>query len=250
MKKYNVLIAETNSKAVETTKQMLSNIQDLNIVDVVRTGKEAINAVRENDIDMVMCDLYTQGIDGCGVVSVIKADPDIKNKPFCVIYSTIYNDIVIDNAYKMGSDYFLVKPFSDIMVGELVRLMKTKTTKIEPMHYNKDKVLHDITKLFTEIGLSNRIAGYGYLRDAVCACIENPKMLEGVTKILYPELDHNKSASCTERAMRYAIESVFTKGNIESLEKVFGYRGCDFDKPSVTEFIACVSNYIMINYNM
>ena len=74
---------------------------------------------------------------------------------------------------------------------------------------------------------------------------EENELINGVTKVLYPKVaeEYNTTASRVERAIRHAIEVAWSRGNLEAINRVFGFtvdtrRG----KPTNSEFIALVAD--------
>ena len=64
-------------------------------------------------------------------------------------------------------------------------------------------------------------------------------MINAVTKVLYPEVakKFNTTPSRVERAIRHAIEVAWDRGDIEVLQKFFGYTVSNIKgKPTNSEF--------------
>ena len=102
-----------------------------------------------------------------------------------------------------------------------------------------------VTGVIHELGVPAHIKGYDFLRRAIMLCIEDEKLIHSVTKILYPAVAkyYETTPSRVERAIRHAIEVAFDRGDVDTLERYFGYtiknsRG----KPTNSEFIALISD--------
>ena len=96
-------------------------------------------------------------------------------------------------------------------------------------------------ELLHSFGMPAHLRGYGFLITAITIAVENPSSVLMVTKDIYPEVakQHLTTPSRAERAMRHAIETAFTRGNIKVLHDFFGYtihpkRG----HPTNSEFIS------------
>ena len=76
-----------------------------------------------------------------------------------------------------------------------------------------------------EIGVPAHIKGYQYLREAIMIAVGDMDVINAVTKVLYPEVAHRFSTtpSRVERAIRHAIEVAWDRGDLETLQKYFGY---------------------------
>ena len=100
-----------------------------------------------------------------------------------------------------------------------------------------------------EIGVPAHIKGYQYLRDAIIFVIEDINLLGAVTKELYPMIaeKYNTTASRVERAIRHAIELAWDRGNIDLMNKYFGYTiDVERGKPTNSEFIAMISDRLRL----
>ena len=106
-----------------------------------------------------------------------------------------------------------------------------------------------VTSIILEIGVPAHIKGYQYLRDSIMLAVEEPEVINGVTKILYPTVakKNGTTASRVERAIRHAIEVAWDRGDLETLQKFFGYTVSNAKgKPTNSEFIAMISDRIRL----
>mgnify|MGYP002803338987 CR=1 FL=1 len=79
--------------------------------------------------------------------------------------------------------------------------------------------------------------------------VENMDVINSVTKVLYPEVAkrYNTTASRVERAIRHAIEVAWDRGDLETLQRFFGYTVSNAKgKPTNSEFIAMISDRIRL----
>ena len=82
---------------------------------------------------------------------------------------------------------------------------------------------------------------------------DNPDMIGGITKELYPELasKFDTTTSRVERAIRHAIEVSWNRGNWDLMEEIFG-NSVDIDraKPTNSEFIVTVADKLRLDNHM
>ena len=106
-----------------------------------------------------------------------------------------------------------------------------------------------VTEIIHQLGVPAHIKGYHYLRAAILASLENPELLESVTKMLYPTvaMKFDTTASRVERAIRHAIEIAWDRGDLDVLNSYFGYtvNTCK-GKPTNSEFIALVTDKLRL----
>ena len=80
---------------------------------------------------------------------------------------------------------------------------------------------------------------------------ENPNMIGGITKELYPEIasKYNTTVSRVERAIRHAIEVSWNRGDWNLMEEIFGH-SVDIDKakPTNSEFIVTISDKLRLEF--
>jgi len=78
---------------------------------------------------------------------------------------------------------------------------------------------------------------------------EEINLMGAVTKELYPMIadKYNTTASRVERAIRHAIELAWDRGNVDLMNKYFGYTiNIERGKPTNSEFIAMVADKLRI----
>ena len=110
-----------------------------------------------------------------------------------------------------------------------------------------------ISNIFISIGIPAHIKGYHYLREAIILSINDPEMLESITKILYPTVAETFSTtpSRVERAIRHAIETAWDRGDVDILNGMFGYTiSVGKGKPTNSEFIALITDNLRLKFKL
>ena len=133
-------------------------------------------------------------------------------------------------------------PFSDELEGDAGEVA------VEKKAHDLEK---DVTDIIHEIGVPAHIKGYQYLREAIMMSVEDREMLSAVTKILYPAIakKYHTTSSRVERAIRHAIEVAWNRGNMDTLDAMFGYTiNVGKGKPTNSEFIALIVDKIRLQY--
>ena len=106
-----------------------------------------------------------------------------------------------------------------------------------------------VTSIIHEIGVPAHIKGYQYLREAIMIAVDDMDVINAVTKVLYPEVAKRFSTtpSRVERAIRHAIEVAWDRGDLETLQKYFGYTVSNAKgKPTNSEFIAMIADRLVL----
>ena len=79
--------------------------------------------------------------------------------------------------------------------------------------------------------------------------VDDMDVINAVTKVLYPEVAKRFSTtpSRVERAIRHAIEVAWDRGDLDVLQKYFGYTVSNVKgKPTNSEFIAMIADRLVL----
>ena len=109
----------------------------------------------------------------------------------------------------------------------------------------------DVTNILLEIGIPAHIKGYQYIREGIIMAFYDRNMLHYITKFLYPSIakKYKTTSSSVERTIRHAIEVAWRRGNMETLEEVFGNTVCaGKGKPTNSEFMALLTDKLRLEY--
>ena len=163
-----------------------------------------------------------------------------------IVYSAYIRGSVTLQAAEFGADYFIMKPCSSQLVAERIRQLY-QVSPVAPANNEHLETL--VTSVIHEIGVPAHIKGYQYLREAIIIAVEDMEVINAVTKVLYPEVARrfDTTASRVERAIRHAIEVAWDRGDIETLQKYFGYTVSNAKgKPTNSEFIAMIADRLQL----
>ena len=245
-----VLMIDDNVKLIEAVKEYFKNSDKIKIVDEAYDGFEGFNKIKENssNYDIVLLDLIMPKKDGLYVLESLK-DNSISMK---VIVETSYNQSeVIREVSEYGVNYFILKPFDlDDLEKKIIDSFKKKEEKSIDFYNSNLQV--SISKMLHDLGIPSHIKGYQFLRDAVSMIFENPDIIGGITKELYPELAsrYDTTVSRVERAIRHAVEISWNRGDIDLMEKIFGHSVyIDRAKPTNSEFIVTIADKLRLDFH-
>ena len=123
-----------------------------------------------------------------------------------------------------------------------------RNTSIDIYHNN---LQISITKILHELGIPSHIKGYQYIREGISIIYDNPDVIGGITKELYPSIasKFDTTVSRVERAIRHAIEVSWNRGDWDLMEDIFGH-SVDIDKakPTNSEFIVTVADKLRLEF--
>lgn len=242
-----LLAADKDDATLRLASALRNNKMDVRVCG--KNGIELIKCYEEKSPDILIMDAFLQSIDALGVIERISVISPEK-RPLIVVMSGINNTNFEREITKCGADYYFLKPIDPQMMAErIVQLMSWKGVSVTNNRNGTEDLSVEITEILHQIGVPAHIKGYQYVRDAIRLTVENPDMLNSVTKILYPTVAKNfkSTSSRVERAIRHAIEVAWDRGDVEFLNSYFGYtiqsqRG----KPTNSEFVAMISDKIRL----
>ena len=261
-KKLNVAIADDNEKMVEVLGQIIEEDKDLELVGKAHNGEEICNIIREKEPDVVVLDIIMPKMDGLAVMEKFANDKSLKKIPSFIVVSAVGQERITENAFNLGADYYILKPFDNQMLlnrikhvrraGERrIRQIGRQPERTEDNPVPVRNLETDVTNIIHEIGVPAHIKGYQYLRDAIILSVNDMEMLNSITKILYPTIakKHQTTASRVERAIRHAIEVAWSRGKMDTIDELFGYTvSTGKGKPTNSEFIALIADKIRLEY--
>lgn len=135
--------------------------------------------------------------------------------------------------------------------AEIRGLMKGGETDASPAREKAPDIKTElaIRKALKDLGMPEHIKGFRYTLEAIRLCVEDDKMLEMITKRLYPEVArrYDTTASRVERAIRHGIDLVWERCSLDNLYEYFGYSiSPNKGKTTNSEFIAKVSGVVRL----
>lgn len=249
MKKIKVLMIDDNIALTEMVKEYFKDNKKIEIVSCCNNGEEGLKVItnKETEFDIILLDLIMPKKDGVAVLEELKRQKITRN----IIVETSYNSPeVIRNVSEYGVNYYILKPFelSDLENRILDVFKRLDRKSINLIHNNLEI---SITRMLHELGMPSHIKGYQYIRDGIAMIYNNPEIIGGITKELYPDVatKYNTTVSRVERAIRHAIEVSWNRGNWDLMEEIFGH-SVDIDKakPTNSEFIVTIADKLRLEF--
>ena len=251
MKEIKVLMIDDNKSLVDMIEEYFSDNEKIKVVKKAYSGLEGIKVIdkNRNDYDVIILDLIMPNKDGIYVLDEMKKRGI--NKP--VIISTSYNqDEMIRKVSEYGVRYFLLKPYDlTDLESRILELSNFELKENKNINLFPSGLQMSITKILHDLGVPSHIKGYQYIKEGIMLIYENPRMIGGITKELYPEIanKYNTTVSRVERAIRHAIEVSWNRGDWDLMDEIFGHSvDVDKAKPTNSEFIVTVADKLRLEY--
>ena len=209
--------------------------------DGLRTGELLKTAKPE----VLVLDLMLPKADG---ITVLKSLPR-EGRPKVLLLSAFSTDYVAAVAAAEGADYLMLKPCMAQTVAQGVREL-LETEQLKPRKQEPEQDIETlVTNVIHEIGVPAHIKGYQYLREAIIIAVGDMEVINAITKVLYPQVAKTFSTtpSRVERAIRHAIEVAWDRGDLDTLQRFFGYTVSNTKgKPTNSEFIALIADRLQL----
>ncbi len=251
MKKTSVLIIDDNKKWRETLSEGLGGYPDIEVVAVAEDGEIGLELYKQLSVDVIICDVVMPKTDGFGVLKAVSQAGG--EKPVVIMVSAFGNDAMVSRAAELGAAFYITKPVSVQNIYEQITYL-TKNTKVIAKAAQLSEAKLDleivVSNMIKDIGVPAHIKGYQFLRDAIIMVISDMELINAVTKELYPGIakKYKTTSSRVERAIRHAIEVSWQRGDIETLNDLFGHTvQFSKDKPTNSEFIAMIADRIRLD---
>jgi two-component system, response regulator, stage 0 sporulation protein A len=250
-----VLVADDNREFSELLTDYLSQQPGIEIIGNAFNGKEALALVKETKPDVLLLDIIMPHLDGLGVLEQLSAMKQ-NDMPKVIMLTAFGQEAITQKAVELGASYYILKPFNmDVLADRIRQLGNGRssgyTTNTPAPRQNKKDLQEEVTSIIHEIGIPAHIKGYLYLREAILMVVEEVELLGMVTKVLYPRIAerYDTTSSRVERAIRHAIEVAWSRNNIDTIKKFFGYTiNTERGKPTNSEFIALVADRLRLSH--
>jgi two-component system response regulator (stage 0 sporulation protein A) len=243
--KVKVLIADDNRDFCQLLRDYIEKQPDMEVTAVAYNGVEVIEALTSQAPDVMILDIIMPHLDGIGVLERL-GTMSLAHRPKVIVVLTAFGqENITRRVVQLGADYYILKPFDIEVLINRVRQLSTGYTPAPPPFPRHRNLDIEVTNIIHEVGIPAHIKGYMYLRDAILMVTNRIELLGAITKELYPMIaaKYKTTPSRVERAIRHAIEVAWNRGNVETINSLFGYTiNLDRGKPTNSEFIAMVAD--------
>lgn len=247
-----ILVVDDHGTLRKSIADFLRTQQDVDTVQEAANGVEALKCLRESHFDIMITDLVMPMMDGYMLLEEMQWQID--NPPRTIVMSALSRDDFVSRAIGLGAVFYMVKPFEpEHLLGHIRDIQDSAPDMPAFAHTGRQPHVQTLDErlgsLFLTIGIPAHIKGYQFLRYGVKMVIEQPDMINRITKELYPSIAKHfgTTASKVERAIRHAIEVAWNRGRVDTLNRAFGCRVCTpEDKPTNGEFIAMLADKLSL----
>lgn len=250
-----IMLVDDSLETMENLKKDLTNDNNFNVVKMATNTNEAIDYTNYNQVDLIIMDIVLKGTDGFELLEKLKYE---NCQAKVIILSALSQEAFITKAIQLGASYYMIKPYNKEVLSKRIYdiLNEKEILELKATQESNKKLLRvldeKISNIFITVGIPAHIKGYQFLREAIKMAIENPEIINSITKKLYPSIAQKfeTSPSKVERAIRHAIEVAWNRGKIENINSLFGVKVySNNEKPTNGEFIALVADKMLLEGN-
>ena len=250
-----ILIADANEDFRAALVDTIQAEEDMEVVGAAGDGQEALALAESLRPEILITDLVLARLDGLGLLSALAETED---PPAPLVLSGFFNDRVLASCAEAGAYYFMPKPCDlGALLTRVRQVAAERSRSDEPAAQGvvmtpavrEPSLESAVTDIIHEIGVPAHIKGYQYLREAIILTVNDMDAINAVTKILYPAVakKFGTTPSRVERAIRHAIEVAWDRGDLETLQRFFGYTVSNIKgKPTNSEFIAMIADSLTL----
>lgn len=241
MSRIEVVLVENDAAVMGSLKDYIVRNENMDLVGSAYDGRDAWDKITTLEPDVVIMELLMPYMDGFEILNKIMYGNDLEKKPKIIITSTMSNDAIVKESFKLGVSYFMIKPYDPSSItSRIMQLFENEyDTETNGIILNMDAM---VSKELIHMGTPVRLKGYRYMVTAVSMVAKDESLIYGVTKILYPLIAKKYKTTPTrvEKAIRHAIEVTWSKGDSDSIRKIFDDER-DKKRPTNSQFIALMA---------
>lgn len=235
-----LLIADTG----EGFRQALSDqLRGTYRIRVCREGRETLDMLLDFKPDLVVLDMMLPGLDG---ISILQEAARCGLHPTVLAVTKYPSDYLVESAAKLQVAYMMVKPCDVKITAQ--RLQDLAEHIRQPVVVRPDPRT-TISNTLLALGISTKLRGYAYLREAILEMMGNPG--QSVTKELYPAVGKICDATPiqVERSIRSAIGKAWENRD-EAMWRMY-FRSSpaeNLERPSNAVFISCIADRLAMDW--
>ena len=243
-----VIIADNSEEFCSALTAAIGRSEGFQVLGTANDGEQAVRMVSERKPDVLVLDMMLAKKDG---ISVLKAISALQKRPVVLATSGFITEYVASTAANLGVRYLMLKPCDMTALVERLEEIRGGESQRQSgnRHNSQPNIETLVTNIIHEIGVPAHIKGYQYLREAIIIAVEDMDVINAITKILYPQVakTFQTTPSRVERAIRHAIEVAWDRGDLDTLQRFFGYTVSNTKgKPTNSEFIALIADKLQL----
>ena len=236
----SILLVNEDEDFIETCAEALGAAGYV-VETAPRDGRQIAERIEEARPAAALFDLFLPALDGLGVIERVRER--------CPGIETVFAVVTADDSPALqrhillaGASFCFVRPLCPYAVARRLSALLADGGAC-----GSRTQADEIAALLHRLGMPAHLNGYRFLCTALQLGLEEPQLCRSLTKRLYPAVAAacGTTASRVERAMRIAIETAWERGDLETIEALFGDTVSGVSgKPTNGEFIAMLCEHL------
>lgn len=190
----NTLIVDDNLQYVKNIlNTILNNFKEIRVTHIATTGKEAVDIITNNYIDLIFLDLKLPDFSGIEIIQRINFLNYIKNPTIIVISGDMSLSNKVPREYNI-CDVISKSENSDILYSRIKQIIHR-----EIICHEKENIKEEISKELTKMGYNWKYKGTHYILESILYIYEsnNMNLLDNLEKNVYQYVafKNNKSVN-------------------------------------------------------
>ncbi len=130
-----IVLIEDNTDVRENIAEIL----ELDGYDVhsAANGKEGVRMVRDQNPDLIICDIMMPELDGYGVLHMLNRDPKTAHIPFIFLTAKADKED-FRKGMNLGADDYITKPFEELQLLDAVQMRLAKRRQFQTQDISRD----------------------------------------------------------------------------------------------------------------
>ena len=133
--KYNVIIVDDEYLAQKLLQDYVSKVESLHLVATCSNAFEAMEALKNNQVDIMLLDIQMPDLTGLELVKSLEKKP-------AVIFTTAYSEYAVD-AFNLAVSDYLLKPFD---FPRFIQAINKAIGNVQPKEEGTHKTADTISK--------------------------------------------------------------------------------------------------------
>lgn len=165
-----VLIVEDDPMVAELNRGYLDEVEGFTLVGIAKNGAEALTFLGNNEIDLILLDIFMPNIDGMELLRRIRS---FGHRIDVIMVTAARNSASIQDALRQGVVDYLVKPFSfERLYASLMAYKNRRQVITESAVLNQSEIDH---RILAKSNLSTRELPKGLDSDTLSLVLEHIK---------------------------------------------------------------------------
>ena len=109
---------------------LLEGEEDFHVVGRADNGEDAYNMILKTNPDVVLLDVIMPRMDGITVMERVRGNGAVTKIPSFIMVTAAGSENITEDAFRMGANYYIMKPFNKEVIVDKVRRVGQRKTKV------------------------------------------------------------------------------------------------------------------------